>query len=504
MISNDSLPLQSVYSVSSLNREIHALVESSYRSIQVKGEISNLSRPASGHLYFSLKDAHAQVRCAFFKSKNMSIYQRIDDGMEVIVRASAGIYEKLGSYQLVVESLEPVGEGALLLQFEKLKRKLEVEGLFDPLRKRLLPTMPAAIGVITSPSGAALHDIKTVLLRRYPLGKIIIYPVLVQGEKAAEGIIAMLECVAQRNECDVVILARGGGSLEDLQAFNNEQLARAIAKFEIPLVSAIGHETDFTIADFVADIRGATPSVAAELVSPDQIALQKKIAVLLERLVSTMQRGLAFHQSRWRTVFDRLLRLDLRINQLQQTVDYYCIRLSKRIPSHISRRRGEITLLQQRLDACSPLKRLQQHWYTYRRLDAQLMQALPTKLATCQNELAVLSHRLEMQTPQTSKHREKLSALSRQLEHAIQLKIVARLRQFNATMALLMSLSPKSVLSRGYSIVRSKQSKTLLTGAIIRRADQLAQGDRLAIQFDVGEAEAKVEQVLSKKTSDSV
>ncbi len=263
-------PDRNVYTVSHLNREAKALLEGSFPLLWVEGELSNLARPASGHLYFSLKDAQAQVRCALFRGHQRSSNAPLKDGMQVLVRARVSLYEGRGDYQLIVESLEAAGEGALRRAFDLLKQRLAQEGLFDTATKKPLPRLPKRIGLITSPSGAVLHDILTTLQRRFPAIPVLLYPVPVQGEGAAEKIAAMLKLAGQRRDCDVLILARGGGSLEDLWAFNEEVVARALHTCPIPVVCGVGHETDFTIADFVADARAATPTAAAEMLSPNQ------------------------------------------------------------------------------------------------------------------------------------------------------------------------------------------------------------------------------------------
>ena len=258
-----------IYSVSRLNREVRVLLERGFGVLWVEAEISNFSRPSSGHWYFSLKDANAQVRCAMFRQRNMLCAFTARDGQKVLVRARIGLYEPRGEFQLIVEHMEDAGLGALKRKFEELSARLKAEGLFEAERKRPLPALPRRIGVITSPSGAAVRDILHVLARRFPAVAVMVYPVAVQGAQAPAEIVAALKLACRRAECDVLILARGGGSLEDLWAFNDEQLARAIVASSIPVVSGVGHEIDFTIADFAADVRAPTPSAAAELVVPD-------------------------------------------------------------------------------------------------------------------------------------------------------------------------------------------------------------------------------------------
>ena len=273
--------------VSQLNRQAKTLLEQGLARLWVEGEISNLARPASGHVYFTLKDKSAQVRAAFFRQRQRGPTINFKDGDQVLVYGRVSVYEARGDYQLIVEQIEPAGEGALKRQFEVLKKKLAAEGLFDEDRKQDLPPLPTRIGVITSPTGAAIRDIVSILGRRFPSIPIVIYPAAVQGDAAAPELISALATAIRRDECDVLIMGRGGGSLEDLWAFNDEQLARAIADSPIPIVSAVGHEVDFTIADFVADLRAPTPSGAAELVVPDRedwLRVVKSLAMRISRL----------------------------------------------------------------------------------------------------------------------------------------------------------------------------------------------------------------------------
>ena len=266
----DYMPQREVFSVARLNREARAILEGHFPLIWVEGELSNLARPSSGHLYFSLKDEQAQVRCAMFKPRNQLLGFKPDNGMQVLARARVSLYEGRGEFQLIIEHMEEAGDGALRRAFEQLKSKLAAEGLFDAAHKKPLPVLPRRIGVVTSPTGAAIRDILSVLKRRFPAIPVLVYPVPVQGQGAAEKIAGAIRLAAQHGECDVLIISRGGGSLEDLWAFNEEVVARAIYDCALPVVSGVGHEIDFTIADFVADHRAATPSAAAEMVSPDQ------------------------------------------------------------------------------------------------------------------------------------------------------------------------------------------------------------------------------------------
>jgi exodeoxyribonuclease VII large subunit len=278
--------------VSQLNRQVKALLEQGIARLWIEGEISNLARPASGHVYFSLKDKNAQIRAAFFRQRQRGPTIGLKNGDQVLIFGKVSLYEPRGDYQLIVEQVEPAGEGALKRQFEVLKKMLAAEGLFDAERKQDLPELPTRIGVVTSPSGAAIRDILSVLGRRFPSIPVIIYPSAVQGDAAPAELMAALETAVRRDECDVLIIARGGGSLEDLWAFNDEKLARAIADCPITVVSAVGHEVDFTITDFVADVRAPTPSGAAELIVPDRDDWLRSVNSLAARIARLGRRAL--------------------------------------------------------------------------------------------------------------------------------------------------------------------------------------------------------------------
>ena len=275
---------KTIFSISELNNLVRFSLEEQFSKIWIEGEVSNLVTPASGHSYFSLKDSQAQLRCAFFSSYSRSLSFKLENGMHVIAYGKISLYEARGDYQFIVETMEEAGDGKLQRAFELLKQKLSKAGLFNPDRKRPLPTLPKQIGIITSPSGAAIQDVLKLLKERFPLMPVIIYPSLVQGSAASENMIKMLKIANERQECDILILTRGGGSLEDLWAFNDEALAYAIFESHIPVVSAVGHEIDFTIADFVADLRAPTPSAAAELVVKNKTDLQNHLLNQLGRL----------------------------------------------------------------------------------------------------------------------------------------------------------------------------------------------------------------------------
>jgi exodeoxyribonuclease VII large subunit len=297
-----------IYSVSDLNREVRALIESGMGFVRVQGELSNLSRPSSGHWYFSLKDGEAQVRCCMYRQRNILARFTPVDGQMLLARGRVSLYEPRGEFQLQIEHLEDAGLGALQRAFDELKRKLEAEGLFAPERKRALPSAPGLIGVITSPSGAAIRDILNILGRRFPSARVLVHPVPVQGDAAPRAIVRALDLASARAECDVLILARGGGSLEDLWAFNDERVARAIHRCSIPVVAGIGHEIDFTIADFVADVRAPTPSGAAELVAPDTSHWLQRLTQLQRRFIAGMRRTTSVDSARMQTLTQRLSR----------------------------------------------------------------------------------------------------------------------------------------------------------------------------------------------------
>ena len=313
-------PAQSAISVSELNRQVKTLLEQGLARLWVEGEISNLARPASGHLYFSLKDELSQIRCAWFRQRQRGPTINLKNGDQVLAFGRVSIYEARGDYQLIVEQLEEAGEGELRRRFEALKKKLSAEGLFDEEVKKDLPELPERIGVVTSPSGAAVRDIITVLKRRFPSIPVVIYPTLVQGETAAELISETIATAVSRNECDVLLVARGGGSLEDLWSFNEEIVARAIHDCPIPIVSAVGHEVDFTIADFVADVRAPTPSGAAELVVPDQAEWLRSLSATAARIALLGRRYL---------------------EEKFQTVDWLSRRLTQGSPAAIVARKSD-------------------------------------------------------------------------------------------------------------------------------------------------------------------
>jgi exodeoxyribonuclease VII large subunit len=421
-----------VYTPSELNRELKLHLEAGFPRLVVEGEVSNLSRPASGHLYFSLKDERAQLRCAMFRSSALRATVRPENGMKVTARGRISLYEPRGEYQLIVDSLQDAGEGLLQRRFEELKKKLEAEGLFDPARKRPVPRYPARIALVTSPSGAAVRDLVHVLGRRWPAAAVRLYPVLVQGEEAPAAIGSAIAAANRHGWAELLITGRGGGSLEDLWAFNDEAVARAVANSDIPVISAVGHETDFSISDFVADLRAPTPSAAAELATPDQAVLKESF----RRSERQLQR-----------------RIEDRLQQAAQRLDHQAHRLQQRHPAV---RLGEQSRL---LDAVA------------KRLDRTGRKALDER----RFRLAALEHRLAAQKPERliAEQKLRLEALRRSLGRGAKRRVLAareRLAQLSRT---LQAVSPLEVIGRGYSVLTSED------GGVVSRVEQVAQGDRL-------------------------
>jgi len=441
-----SAAFREIYSVSRLNEAARLLLESELGTVWVEGEVSNLARPASGHVYFSLKDRTAQVRCALFRRRGAAPAGAVlRDGAQVVAYGRVSLYAARGDYQLIVETVEAAGEGLLRQRFEELKRRLDQEGLFDVARKRALPAWPRTIGVVTSATGAALHDILTVLARRCAAIPVILYPTAVQGDGAAAEIVAALATANRRAECDVLIVGRGGGSLEDLWSFNEEAVARAIHASTIPVVSAVGHEVDFTIADLVADVRAPTPSAAAELVSPDLPALAARFTTLEHRLVA---------------VLGRALRDDTR----------------------------RLVGLEQRLALLSPQRRLEQHAMRLDELAARLPQALGTRLALARERLAVLAARLSAAAPGAAlaTRRIQVDGLALRLERAAERGVHQRRDTLGRLAAVLHAVSPQATLERGYALV------TDADGRLVRDSGGLVVGARVQARLARGSLEATV------------
>jgi exodeoxyribonuclease VII large subunit len=355
-----TVPTHAIYSVSKLNREVRLLLESGVGQIWVQGEISNLARPSSGHWYFSLKDRDAQLRCAMFRARNGSCRFTPREGQAVIAYGRVSLYEPRGDYQLLIEHLDDAGLGALQRSFDELKARLAAEGLFATERKRELPLVPRRIGVVTSPTGAALRDVLHILARRFPAAAVLVYPVPVQGVAAAPAIVAALDLASARAECDVLILTRGGGSLEDLWAFNDERVARAIYRCAIPVVTGIGHEIDFTIADFVADLRAPTPSGAAELVAPDGRAWLHKLSQLGARFAAGMRRQLQHEHTRFAALMRRLQQAHpgARLAHYNQRLDELEGRLQFALQARLASQLARLESAARALQTISPLATL--------------------------------------------------------------------------------------------------------------------------------------------------
>lgn len=348
-----------IYPVSTFMQQAKGLLEGAFPWLWVTGEISNLVLAQSGHVYFTLKDAQAQVRCAFFKTGARRLPFTLQNGQQVVIQARVSLYEARGDFQLIVLQLQPAGEGALQLAFLQLKQKLTAEGLFDPARKRPLPRFPKTIGVITSSSGAVIRDILTITQRRSPVTSVIIYPTLVQGKPAAAQIAASIALANQRQEVEVLLLARGGGSLEDLWAFNEEVVARAIAASQLPTISAIGHETDFTIADFVADLRAPTPSAAAELLTPDLSSWIRQVEQQFRLLQQAMLRQLQHSQQQLLTLQQRVQHPEQRLNEFALRLQHLNARLQRSGMDNWTQAQQALARLAEKLHTVSPLQTLE-------------------------------------------------------------------------------------------------------------------------------------------------
>ncbi len=394
-------PQRDIYSVTRLNREVRAVLDGSFPLLWIEGEISNLARPSSGHLYFSLKDPQSQVRCALFRTQRLRLRMQPANGMQVLARVRVGLYEPRGDFQLTVEHMETAGEGALRLAFEQRKAKLAAEGLFDSAHKRGLPVFPRQIGIITSSSGAALRDVLSVLRRRFPAIPVIIYPTLVQGEEAPGSIAAALRTACRRAECDVLLLCRGGGSLEDLMAFNDESVAHSIFDCELPIVTGVGHEIDFTIADFVADQRAPTPSAAAELVTPDRSDWFRRNEQLRMRLLSVARRKLMDSTLGLRhlTARVRSLHPGVRLPQQQQRLDGLELRLRRVMQAELQQARSRVANAAARLGSTNPRHRVHALQRLLVQLEGRLWSTLRSELQRSRQRFAKAVHLLDNVSP---------------------------------------------------------------------------------------------------------
>ena len=447
MLSND--PVSAAISVSQLNRRVKTLIEQGMTRLWVEGEISNLSRPASGHIYLSLKDDSAQVSAAWFRQRQRAPAIGFKNGDRVLAYGRVSLYEARGNYQLIIEQLEPAGEGVLKLRFDALKLKLANEGLFDEDRKQALPELPNRIGVITSPSGAAIRDVLSVLKRRFPAVPVVIYPAAVQGDAAPAELIDALSNAVSRDECDVLILCRGGGSLEDLWAFNDEQLARTIADCPLPIISAVGHEVDFTIADFVADVRAPTPSGAAEIIVPSQSDWLRQIAGFATRIARVGQR---------------------KLEDKAQELDW----------------------LGRRLVASSPAATLRRQRDSLREQNGRLTSAIQQQILRQRYKLQASSAELMKLSPAVSVQRSigQLNQLRQRLATAAHDKVSDTSHKIALLGRALHSVSPLATLDRGYAIVKREGSNEVLMDTA-----SVKQGDDVRARLARGEFTATIKKV---------
>lgn len=438
---------ESIYTVSQLNAQARAVIEDCFQGVWVTGEISNLARPSSGHMYFSLKDKNAQVRCALFRNSGRRLNFNPENGQQVLVYAQVSIYEARGDFQLIALQMEPAGAGALQIEFENLKKRLAKEGLFEETYKQPIPSFPKKIGVITSPSGAAIRDIVKVLGRRFASIPVIIYPSAVQGDKAASELVSAIASANQREECDVLIVARGGGSLEDLWPFNEEIVARAIFSSNIPIVSGVGHEVDFTIADFVADQRAATPSAAAELISPDKAEWLQKITQLQRNLLnnfSNQMQGLKIQLSHLQK---RLKDPKQRLHDQAQHLDRLEQHLILSFKNYLSNKQSQLNLARSQINSNNPIQQLKK---------------FTSELNSIHSRITInINNNLQQK-------KQRLSNLSRALD----------------------AISPLQTLQRGYAIVHDSK-----TNSIIRSVKAAKVGDRMTATLLDGKLDCLVERI---------
>jgi len=437
-----------IYTVSRLNTVVRLLLEQEMGLVWLTAEISNLVQHSSGHWYFTLKDSQAQVKAAMFKGQNRRVSFRPQNGQQILVQGQLSLYEARGDYQLIVEKMQPAGDGLLQMKLEALKAQLTVEGLFESSRKRPLPAQPKQIGIITSPTGAAVHDMLTILARRDPSLPVILYPSAVQGESAVPALIAALETAWRRDECDLLIIGRGGGSLEDLWCFNDERVVRAIASSPIPIVSAVGHETDVTLADLAADLRAPTPSAAAELISRDQQQQLHHLTQFIQRLKQAILLQQQRYVLRWQQQKSRLAAQNpqYQLQQKMQRQDELQWRLERVIKQQLANASHHYSEQTQRLQQASPARNLsvlqQQHEF----LQQRLLKAIHNRQQAGQQHLAQLSGQLQ-------------------------------------------ALSPLQVLARGYSVT------TNMNGQLIHEYSQVTSGEQLNIQLGKGVLRVKTEEV---------
>ncbi len=427
-----------VLTVSQLNSRARELLEATFASVWVEGEISNVSTPASGHWYFTLKDSAAQIRCAMFRNRNIFSRCKPEAGKKVAVRGRISLFEGRGDYQLIADQMDAAGEGDLQRQFERMKARLQLEGIFDSQHKKPLPRWPGTVAVVTSATGAAVQDICQVLKRRFPALRVVVLPVAVQGEQAAPQVAAAIARVNDEHIADVIIVGRGGGSLEDLWAFNEEIVARAIFASVIPVVSAVGHETDFSIADFVADVRAPTPSAAAELISPDQNEISARLVHIERRLLRAIRTELDQARQALQIRQARMLHPRHRLQALMQQVDYLEVRLRRAMQAGLQRRRAHLDGRAAALARCAPSDLLR-------------------------------------------RYRQRHDYLAERLRGSMTRILQRRAERLGASSQMLNTVSPLQTVARGYAIVTDK------SGGIVRDSTQLQTGDTITARLARGE-----------------
>ena len=479
-----------IFTVTQLNYSVRHLLEVELGQVWLTGEISNFSQPVSGHWYLTLKDENAQVRCAMFKMKNLRVNFRPQNGMQVLVRASVSLYEPRGDYQLIIESMQMAGDGLLQQQFEGLKMKLAAQGLFAQEHKKPIPKFVKRVGIITSPSGAALQDILHILNRRDPSLQVVIYPTLVQGKETTQDIIDTIKLANQRKECDVLIVGRGGGSLEDLWCFNEEAVAYAIYQSELPIISAVGHETDVTIADFVADLRAPTPSAAAELVSRDQQEMVRQ----LQHHLNTV--NLAFDRL-WVEKLSRFQHLNLRLNaqspakqlellhfKLTQIFD----RLQGRLVQSVKLKEQRMAQFFLRVQAKHPSRQLEMQKLNLKQQETQLYKQIELLFHIKIQQFSLVKQSLNNSAlpHKISRQNQHLQQFSQRLTYAIEKQLTKQQQGFHALCTKLDGLSPLKILGRGYSITQNDQQH------VITNTKQIAKGDRITTQLADGQILSEV------------
>ncbi len=486
----DIMPRRRLWTVSELNEKVRVVLEGALQEVWVEGEISNFRPAQSGHLYFTLKDSRAQIRCVCFRDQVRGLKFRPEDGLHVTVRGSLGVYAARGEYQIYVESIEPVGLGALQLAFDQLKERLNKDGLFEPARKKPLPAVPRRIGVITSPTGAAIRDILHVLARRFASAHVQLYPVKVQGDGAAREIVEALRYFNIWESVDVLIVARGGGSLEDLWAFNEEIVARAISDSRIPVITGVGHETDFTIADFVADVRAPTPSAAAEMVIRTRQEFEQQIAEAHRCLVRRMQYLLSEwrHHVRDLATHRGFRRSEILIRQRRQQVDEYSTALARNLRRRLDGSRHRLTSARSSVAAFDLRGRARAWRAKLERQSAGLRVALDRavvvkrrRLNTAQMQFASLDLR-----GRVAKLRGQLERGTGALAVRIDRILVGKRRRWEGCDLKLRERSPYELLKRGYAIVYDA------AGKVVRSVDEVIVGDAIGVRLAQGQIDATV------------